>query len=252
MSNQMDMNEDPIFKDLRKFAKEQTGPEAMPAELFEAFRSAAPRKVRRKWITGSLFGILFAAIALPSLSYAGVLPDPITKVVQQVVHVLAAPVRVISNVVNPAPITSAAPVAPTTNPIPDSVTAGSANLATPTPTASTAQVNPPAPAQVKSVPILPTPKSEPKKRDDSGAKNPNPIISPTGEPEERNKNEGEVNKKPNGNSDSNRENDSNGKNSPILPQSRPTPIGGNDSGDHKASGSEKSNKNNSEEKSNKK
>jgi len=103
MSNQMDMNEDPIFKDLRKFAKEQTGPETMPAELFEAFRNAAPKKVRKKWVTGSLFGVLFATIALPSLSYAGVLPDPITKVVEQVVHVLAAPVRVISNVVNPNP-----------------------------------------------------------------------------------------------------------------------------------------------------
>ena len=105
MNNDKDFANDPIFKDLRKFAQKQTGPETMPAELFEAFRNANSTKVRSKWIGRSVIGLLFIGVALPSLAAAHVLPAPVSNVVNRVVHVVAAPIRVVASVVssNPAP-----------------------------------------------------------------------------------------------------------------------------------------------------
>lgn len=107
MNNDKDLSNDPLFKDLRKFAAKQEGPETMPAELFEAFRSAGKTKSRSKWIGRTVIGLILTSVALPSLSYAHVLPTPVANVVKRVVHVVSAPVRVVASVVvsEPAPTT---------------------------------------------------------------------------------------------------------------------------------------------------
>ena len=173
MSNDKDFTNDPIFKDLRKFAQKQTGPETMPAELFEAFRSANTTQVRSKWISRSIIGVLFTAVALPSLAAAHVLPKPVSNVVNRVVHVVAAPIRVVASVVSNEP-------APTENVV-----------ATPTPTTSDAPATPTqtlAPAPIQSV--GPAPKVGSKEDDDEEESKPisksttKPIASPTGKHED--------------------------------------------------------------------
>lgn len=140
MNNDKDFANDPLFRDLRKFASKQTGPETMPAELFAAFRDAKATKVRSKWIGRSVIGVLFASVALPSLAAAHVLPAPVENIIHRVVHVVSAPVRVVASVVTSDPI-------PTTSP-------------TPTPTNSADPVTPPAPVTPAptTAPVVPTPK----------------------------------------------------------------------------------------------
>jgi len=80
MNNDKDFLNDPIFNELRKFGAKQIGPENMPAELFTAFRDAKTKKSINKWLGRTIVGVGFAAIALPSLSYAHVLPKPINNI----------------------------------------------------------------------------------------------------------------------------------------------------------------------------
>ena len=103
MNNDKDFVNDPIFNELRKFSSKSTGPESMPAELFTAFREAKARKIRSKLFTRTLVGVGFAAIALPSLSYAHVLPKPIDDIVSKVGHLITAPIRVVASAVSSAP-----------------------------------------------------------------------------------------------------------------------------------------------------
>ena len=99
MNNDKDFANDPIFKDLRKFAAKKTGPETMPAELFTAYRNAGVEKVRNKWVKRTVVGVIFAGIALPSLAAARVLPAPVANIVNQVTHAITAPVRVVASVI---------------------------------------------------------------------------------------------------------------------------------------------------------
>ena len=81
MIDDKDFVNDPIFKDLRKFSAKSTGPENMPAEFFKAYREAKVRKIRSKLFIRSVVGIGITAVALPSLSYAHVLPKPIENLI---------------------------------------------------------------------------------------------------------------------------------------------------------------------------
>ena len=105
MIDDKDFVNDPIFKDLRKFSAKSTGPENMPAEFFQAYREAKVRKIRSKLFIRSLVGIGITAVALPSLSYAHVLPKPIENLVSKVSHIVTAPIRAVASVVSgePAP-----------------------------------------------------------------------------------------------------------------------------------------------------
>ena len=105
MIDDKDFVNDPIFKDLRKFSAKSTGPENMPAEFFQAYREAKVRKIRSKLLIRSLVGIGITAVALPSLSYAHVLPKPIENLVSKVSHIVTAPIRAVASVVSgePAP-----------------------------------------------------------------------------------------------------------------------------------------------------
>jgi hypothetical protein len=126
MNNDKDFINDPLFKDLRKFAAKETGPEHMPAELFTAFRNAQVKRVRNKWTVRTVIGLVGAAIALPTLSYAHVLPKPVENVVNKVTHFVTTPVRIVASVISsdsavtPTPSPSNSPDAPipTTNPTP--------------------------------------------------------------------------------------------------------------------------------------
>ena len=105
MIDDKDFVNDPIFKDLRKFSAKTTGPENMPAEFFKAYREGKVRKIRSKLFIRSLVGIGITALALPSLSYAHVLPKPIENLVSKVSHIVTAPIRAVASVVSgePAP-----------------------------------------------------------------------------------------------------------------------------------------------------
>ena len=106
MKDNKDFVTDPIFKELRKFAaaeKQRLHSEKIPANLINEFRNAAltpKRKLARKRITTGIFALVFAGIALPSLSYANVLPTPISNAVKQVVHFVSTPVRTIAELIN--------------------------------------------------------------------------------------------------------------------------------------------------------
>jgi len=119
MNNDKDFLNDPIFNELRKFGAKQIGPENMPAELFTAFRDAKTKKSINKWLGRTIVGVGFAAIALPSLSYAHVLPKPINNFVVKVGHIVSAPIRAVVSAVSsePAPnenlISSSPSLAPT-------------------------------------------------------------------------------------------------------------------------------------------
>ena len=103
MNNDKDFVNDPIFNELRKFSSKSTGPESMPAELFTAFRDAKAKKSRNKWLGRTIVGVGFAAIALPSLSYARVLPKPINNIVVKVGHIVSAPIRAVVSAVSSEP-----------------------------------------------------------------------------------------------------------------------------------------------------
>jgi hypothetical protein len=138
MNNDKDFINDPLFKELRNFAAKDTGPESMPAELFTAFRVAQSKKVRNKWTLRTVIGLVGVGIALPSLSYAHVLPKPIENVVNRVTHFVSAPVRVVASVITTEPVPTPS-TSPTSSPDP-----------TPTPSG-----NVPTPTQI---PVAPTPK----------------------------------------------------------------------------------------------
>ena len=230
MSKEMNFGDDPIFKELRKFSNEATGPESMPAEIFEAFRSAKPKRARKKWLTGSVFGILFAAIALPSLSYAGVLPDPIARVVERVAHVIAAPVRVITNAVNPVPATptmSPSPIA-TTSPTLDSNTSSTSNVTTnsttPTPSPTHAPVTNVPSGPVKSKPVAPSPDADTNAKSEKGGRNSTPTNLPSSKSEEVNHGESEGAKNSGGNAEHSNEGENKSKaTSPAPIGSKPAP-----------------------------
>jgi len=139
MNNDKDFLNDPIFRELRKFGSKSFGSENMPAELFTAFREAKVRKIRSKLFTRTLVGIGFAAIALPSLSYAHVLPKPIDDIVSRVGHLITAPIRVVASAVSSAP----APV--------DNLT----NSPTPMPTGFINESPTPIPAPTSAIPSSP-------------------------------------------------------------------------------------------------
>jgi len=172
-----DINDDPIFNELKKFAKQSTGPEFMPAEFYEAFRNSKRSKLRSKSFIGTAIGLFVASIALPSLSYAHVLPSPIANVVERVVHVISAPVRALVGTNSPAPqanvVATPSPTDPATSP-----------AATATQTPST--VAAPTPHQV----VAPTPSAVPRPAPAPHTDLPAPVISNPGNGENHNENEG--------------------------------------------------------------
>ena len=95
----------PIFSALRVFANSPVMPSAVPVLLLEAFNASQKRVSRRRKIragSGALFGV---AILIPSLAYAGVLPSPVSRIVQRVFNVISLPIQ-IPSVASPSPSTT--------------------------------------------------------------------------------------------------------------------------------------------------
>jgi len=230
-----DINDDPIFNELKKFAKQSTGPEFMPAEFYEEFRNSKRSKLRSKSFMGTVIGLLVASIALPSLSYAHVLPSPIANVVVRVAHVIAAPVRALVGTSAPAPSVN---VVATQTPS-DTATA---SVATTSPTPST--VVAPTPRQVVAVTPSATPKADPAPH----TAMPTPVISNLGKGEGHSENEGSKSEgaKSEGKSESGHSNsgenegksENSNSNKPASvqnPVSKPA-VGGSKESEHKSSG----------------
>lgn len=100
-----DLGGEPIFSALREFANSPVMPSAVPVSLLEAFNASQKRVSRRRKIragSGALFGV---AILIPSLAYAGVLPSPVSRIVQRVFNVISLPVQ-IPSVATPSPSTT--------------------------------------------------------------------------------------------------------------------------------------------------
>ena len=97
-----DLGGEPIFAALREFASSPVMPTAVPVLLLEAFNASQKRVSRRRRIragSGALFGV---AILIPSLAYAGVLPSPVSRIVQRVFNVISLPIQ-IPSVATPSP-----------------------------------------------------------------------------------------------------------------------------------------------------
>jgi len=226
-----DINDDPIFNELKQFAKQSAGPEFMPAEFYEAFRNAKRSKLRSKSFMGTVIGLLVASIALPSLSYAHVLPNPIASVVERVSHVIAAPVRALVGTSAPAPSVNVV-----ATPIPSETATASIAAATPTPSAVVA----PTPRQV----VAPTPSAAPKAdpAPHNAMPSPSPAISNPGKGESHSENEGSANQgKPESNKGNSGESEgkvanSNSNKSAGAPTAASKPVvGGSSEGEHKTS-----------------
>ena len=100
-----DLVGEPIFSALRQFANSPVMPSAIPVLLLEAFNASQKRVSRRRKIragSGALFGV---AILIPSLAYAGVLPSPVSRIVQRVFNVISLPTQ-IPSVATPSPSTT--------------------------------------------------------------------------------------------------------------------------------------------------
>ena len=100
-----DLVGEPIFSALRQFANSPVMPSAIPVLLLEAFNASQKRVSRRRKIragSGALFGV---AILIPSLAYAGVLPSPVSRIVQRVFNVISLPIQ-IPSVASPSPSTT--------------------------------------------------------------------------------------------------------------------------------------------------
>ncbi len=97
-----DLGGEPIFAALRQFANPPVVPSAVPVLLLEAFNASQKRVSRRRTFragSGALFGIV---ILIPSLAYAGVLPSPVTRIVQRVFNVISLPIQ-IPSIATPSP-----------------------------------------------------------------------------------------------------------------------------------------------------
>ena len=97
-----DLDSETIFAALREFASSPVLPSAVPVLLLEAFNASQKRVSRRRKIragSGALFGV---AILIPSLAYAGVLPSPVSRIVQRVFNVISLPIQ-IPSVATPSP-----------------------------------------------------------------------------------------------------------------------------------------------------
>jgi len=81
MMDDKDFLNDPIFKNLRKFAEKEVVNVRLDEDIREAFRSASPKVSKAKIFRRSIYSVIGITIALPTLSYAHVLPKPIAKVV---------------------------------------------------------------------------------------------------------------------------------------------------------------------------
>ena len=84
----------PLFTALREFAETPVAPTPIPVLLLEVFNASQKRAIRRKKLrvgSGALFGV---AILIPSLAYAGVLPTPVSRMVQRVFNVVALPIQI--------------------------------------------------------------------------------------------------------------------------------------------------------------
>ena len=228
-----DINDDPIFNELKQFAKQSAGPEFMPAEFYEAFRNAKRSKLRSKSFMGTVIGLLVASIALPSLSYAHVLPNPIASVVERVSHVIAAPVRALVGTSAPAPTVNVV-----ATPIPSETATASIAAVTSTPTPSA--VVAPTPRQV----VVPTPSAAPKAdpAPHNAMPSPSPAISNPGKGESHSENEGSANQgKPESNKGNSGESEGKVENSNSnKPAGAPTAaskpaVGGSSEGEHKSS-----------------
>ena len=100
-----DLAGEPIFSALREFANAPVMPSAIPVLLIEAFNASQKRVSRRRKIragSGALFGIV---ILIPSLAYAGVLPSPVSRIVQRVFNVISLPIQ-IPSIAPPSPSTT--------------------------------------------------------------------------------------------------------------------------------------------------
>lgn len=100
-----DLGGEPIFAALRQFANPPVVPSAVPVLLLEAFNASQQRVSRRRKIragSGALFGIV---ILIPSLAYAGVLPSPVSRIVQRVFNVISLPIQ-IPSIATPSPSTT--------------------------------------------------------------------------------------------------------------------------------------------------
>lgn len=93
-----DFLNDPIFKNLRKFAEKEVVNVRLDEDIREAFRSASPKVSKAKIFRRSIYSVIGITIALPTLSYAHVLPKPIAKVVEKATHVVIVdPIRAITS-----------------------------------------------------------------------------------------------------------------------------------------------------------
>lgn len=84
----------PLFAALREFAETPAAPTPIPVLLLEEFNASQKRAIRRKKLragSGALFGV---AILIPSLAYAGVLPTPVSRMVQRVFNVVSLPIHI--------------------------------------------------------------------------------------------------------------------------------------------------------------
>ncbi|HUW77825.1 MAG TPA: hypothetical protein VMV52_03635 [Candidatus Nanopelagicaceae bacterium] len=89
-----DLVNDPIFDGLRRFAELSSSPNSVPVHLLRQYTAGQRRaQGRRKWRLGSgaLFGVI---ILLPSLAYAGVLPNSVARAVQKVFNVISVPIQI--------------------------------------------------------------------------------------------------------------------------------------------------------------
>lgn len=153
MSSHLEPNDfidDPMFKDLRAFgAKSEKNMQDLPPEVLMAYRNAAAINIRKIWLRRSIFSLLALGIALPSLSYAQLLPTPVAEVVKSVTNFVTAPIRVVTEKVSK--ITNSNPPEQNLVTTPDTTTVASS----PTPSAQPALPNT-APAQATpTAPIAP-------------------------------------------------------------------------------------------------
>ena len=97
-----DLGSEPIFAALREFSSAPDKPIAVPVLLLEAFNASQKRVSRQRKVragTGALFGV---AVLIPSLAYAGVLPSPVSRIVQHVFNVISLPIQ-IPSIATPSP-----------------------------------------------------------------------------------------------------------------------------------------------------
>ena len=83
---------DPIFAPLRKFASESSNSPSMSPKIHSAFKDGIKVAKKRRFFWRGAMSALAIGIAFPTLAVAKILPAPLQKAVNQVSHVITAPV----------------------------------------------------------------------------------------------------------------------------------------------------------------